>query len=127
MKISEERLVEWMKVSQKLKELKAEEQALRKELCSILFDNQSGEFKTSTETEHLVVVAESKVTRNIDATALTTMLSDLTDQERKAINYKPNLVLREYRKLPEDSKLHSVIIERPAMPTLDVTIKPMDD
>jgi len=121
--LNKETFLKWAKISADLKKIKAEEAALRKKLCSELFNNRTGEFKEVWEDDDIVVKGESKVTRNIDKVALLSMSSELTDEERECIKYTPELVLRPYRKLPEDSKLHEIITEKPAMPTLSLEFK----
>lgn len=120
----EDKYSDWYKLSLQVKELKAKEIKIRRELCAELFGGRVGEFTVKRDNPIYVLSAKSDVNRNIDETALLIMMDDLTDQERRCIKFSPKLVLGEYRKLDDDSKLHEVISESPAMPTLKIDIKP---
>lgn len=113
----------WYKMSLELKRIKAEEAALRRELCEELFDGKVGEFRVKEEFDDYIVTAESKVTRKLDSPQLDSIWDQLSPAEQGAIIHKPSLVLRNYRKLPDHCLLHSCITESPAMPTLKLEVK----
>ena len=118
--MDENTVLTWLSLSQRLKDLKAEEASLRRQLCSELFEGKEGEFKTQLKLGSVVVTGKSSVNRKIDQAVLNTIIDELSDEERMCIRYKPELELKSYRKLPENSLLHECITESPAMPTLDV-------
>lgn len=121
--MSEKKYKKWLGLQQQLAKIKAEELMLRKEICADLFDGEQGEFKVNKETRNLIVVATSKVTRSLDNEALSTMMSDLSDEEKDCVKFKPSLDTRKWRKLPEDCLLNQAVIEKPATPTLTVEVK----
>lgn len=118
-----DRYMELLALQQELAKVKKQELELRKELCNELFEGRVGEFKKEFETDRYEVEAQSKVTHNIDKTAFAAIVDELSDEELECIRYKPELDIRKWRKLPEDAILHEVVTEKPATPTLKITLK----
>ena len=118
----EKKLKKWYELSQKVKELKAKEQRLRREICEEMFDGKLGEFAVGREYGNYSVKATSRVTRSIDETVLESIEEDLTAQELSCIKRKASLVLASYKKLPGDSLLYEAITEKPAMPSLKLDL-----
>lgn len=114
--------LKWLNMSDRLKALKKEEAALRRELCSDLFNGKQGNFKEVYNDKGVHVVATSKLTNNLDERVLQSLMGGLSDVEKACIKWKPSLVAAHYKVLPEDSILHEAVTAKPAMPTLSVTI-----
>jgi hypothetical protein len=118
-----DKYMEWLALDQELKVLKAKEQMLRKELCEELFEGRVGEFKVDVDTDIYEVRATSKVNRKIDEQVYFSISEELSKEEKDCIKFKPSLDVRKWRKLPEDCILNEAIVESPAMPVLEVTVK----
>lgn len=119
MKELRQKLVEWEFAANDLKLAKDHEAKLRLVCVDELIgsrDVYEGSDKTTFDS--FIAVLTARVNRNVDATALESIWEDLTEEEKACINYKPRLNLAKYRKLPDDSILHSVITESPGVPTL---------
>ena len=115
----EEKLIEWEYTANELKLLRKKEADMRRVLVDELLkhsDTQEG--RDVTEFVQFNAVVNIKVNRNVDDAALTSIINDLSDDERASIVYKPSLDMRRYRKLPDSSILHSVVTAKPGMPTL---------
>jgi len=104
-----------------LKTLKAKELKLRKELCVDIFDGRVGVEKKKFTEDGFNINAENKVTYKLDPDSTTMMFSEFTDGDREAIKWKPELKMKEYKKISEGSLLHECITIKPATPTLKVT------
>jgi len=70
--------------------------------------------------EGLTVKAENGVSFNLDEPLVNQMFSELSDAEKSALVFKPSLILKVYKKLPENSLLHSAVTVKPSAPTLKI-------
>jgi hypothetical protein len=109
-------------MSVNLKQLKADEMRLRKEICAEILANKTPPCKTKANFGIIIVEAAMTVTHNIDEAALQSMVTELTPEERNAIKYKPSLLLRPYKQLSPESILHDAVVVRPNAPTLKVIV-----
>jgi hypothetical protein len=111
---------EWKELQKDLKRIKAREMELRKEICANILEGI--ELPASKKLEHAGerITAKQTLSYAIDESTLNTMWADLSNEEQSAIRFKPNLAMREYKKLPEDSILHEAVTCKPAAPTLKV-------
>jgi hypothetical protein len=117
-----EKIGRWHTLAQQLKEIKAEEMQLRKEICGHILQNKvppCSDVLTFSGSD-TILEAKQTVSHNIDEAALQSMVGDLDLEERNCIKYKPSLVLRPYKKLPDTSILHDAVIVKPSAPTLKV-------
>lgn len=117
------KVLEWMKLAADLKNLKAKEMELRKELCEeVLGDKVKG-------TDHLIVegldlAATGKVNTTLDPEMLQSIWNDLSQKERDCIVHKPSLVAKNYKDLDGTSTLHQAVTTKPGAPSLKV--KPVE-
>jgi|APSaa5957512535_1039671.scaffolds.fasta_scaffold409946_2 hypothetical protein len=103
-----------------LKEQKANEAKLRKEIAmEIGLENMKIGANKLTYGD-LVVTATRKVTRSLDQERLETEWDWLSEEERAAISWKASLSMREYSKLPDTEQLDEFIEVKPAMPSITV-------
>ena len=118
--MDEMRLKEWKEMSVQLKALKTAEMTLRKEICIDLFkgSTEAGRLKYDLKTIH--VQAENKINYKLDVESVKAMYEELSDVERDALRWSPELKLREYKKLSEISLLHECVVVKPAAPVLKV-------
>jgi hypothetical protein len=119
----EEKLEEWLTVSNQLKQLKDKEIKLRREICLELFEGKQGAFKHNQTFGILDVSAESKINRKIDLVTVNALYENLTNSEKACLRVKYELNMTQYKSLPEDSQLHEAVTETPSpTPVLKVTI-----
>jgi hypothetical protein len=115
-----EKLKKWQKMSNDLKTLKEKEAKLRIELCSEFLKNKVPPCKNKFEYEGFEIEAVRGVSFKLDESVVNQIYPDLPDEEKNAINFKPALKLREYKKLPESAMLREAVTMSPAMPTLKI-------
>lgn len=107
------------KIEQKiLKESKALEMKLRKEICTEIFENKQGKFKT----EYKDLKLESKVTIKLDEERWEIYKNspDLDPNVLNAVKDKPTLVMSAMKNIDEDSKFWNLISEHPAAPAITI-------
>lgn len=121
---------EWNTLAIKLKELKAKEAEIRRELCEKLFNGRVGGFKvkdhfTSDDGIDWEAVATSKVKVTVDRELLNSIWNDLTEEEQAIFRWKPEVNKTDYIKMKKaDPKMKSIVWdvfkEGVAMPTLEL-------
>lgn len=111
---------EWMQLQAQLKEIKAREMSLRKEICSAILKDTPLPVRKKYEVNGLVLEVDGKVTYSLDATVVNSLFDDLEDADKSSLDFKPSLKLREYKKLPESSLLHEAVTIKPAAPVLKI-------
>jgi len=113
------RVLYWDELYKKLAFIKAEENALRRELADGILQGRTGthHFKV----EDLKISAVGKTSDNVDSAALNAIWKDLTIEEKNSVRFKPEIISRLYKKLPANSRLSQVITTKPAMPSLKVS------
>lgn len=116
---NEEKLAKWQEVKNIFDLLKTAEMDLRKELCAHILGDKIKGNKTAAIGEKKVT-ATAKLNTSVDKELLRTIWTNLSADERKAIRFKPEVVAKEYGKIPNNSKLHQAVETKPGMPTLVV-------
>lgn len=113
---------QWLQAAADLKRMKGEELALRLEICKdVLGDKLEGTQNEFADNHRFKITATAKLNRTIDRSVLETIWEDLTDEERQCIDYKPSLVLGNYRQIEEEGgKLIDAVTVKPATPTLKI-------
>ena len=128
MNVTKKMLLDHAEALAQMKKFKKLELELRNKIISkYQFDAVEGVQKKTFETKDFVANIEIglKITRKLDADAVESLWSTMTENERALIKYNPALDLKEYRHLLEldgVGKLHQAIIETPAQPTIKVSI-----
>jgi hypothetical protein len=115
-----EKLIQWRKMSDDLKNLKEKEAKLRRELCGEFLKSKVPPCKNKFEYEGLEIEAVQGVSFKLDERVVDQIFPDLSDEEKNALNFKPALKLREYKKLPETAILREAVTMSPSMPTLKI-------
>jgi len=117
------KLKEWAEMSRELKKLRDAEAVLRREICAGIIANtpmENGRVTVKGESEDMDYKAVQTLTYKVDQAAVQALWANLSDTEKEAVVFKPNLALANYKKLPESSLLHEVVTTVLAMPTLEV-------
>ena len=91
---------------------------LRKEICAKILKGMSFPCKKTVEIEGYSVKAENTVSYNLNEALVNQMFAELSDTDKNALVFKPNLVLRMYKKLDKNSLLHEAVTVKPSAPTL---------
>ncbi len=123
-KLTKKKLQEWQEAKDDLQKAKDAEMAARKEICElILKGKQKGviHFKKFG----LDAAATAKLNQKLDAAILKSIFKKLNIKEKACIKYKPELVDKEYKKLPTDSIFHKAVESKPGTPALE--IKPIKE
>lgn len=118
--VTKQLIKEWHDLQLTLKDVKKHEMALRKEICNDLLKGETLPARKKVNIEGLEVKAENGVTHNFDQAVLNELLPELSSAEKMAIKWSPELKLRVYKKLPEESLLHEAIIVKPSAPILTI-------
>ncbi len=111
---------DWLQKSLELKDLKAAEMKLRKELCTEIFGGKVGKMRKKFMSDEFEVTAENSVAKKVDKEALTEMWDELSELEKAAIKWDPSLVAAGYKIVGENSILHECVTTKPTTPTLKV-------
>ena len=128
MSVTKKMLLDHAEAVAQLKKFKKLELELRNKIISkYQFESIEGVQKKHFQTTGFDADIEIglKLSRKLDADAIESLWSTMTEDERAAINYKPSLDLRSYKHLLETNsvgKLHQAITETPSQATLKVSI-----
>lgn len=111
---------EWLEVQAELRTLKARELKLRDRICAkILEDKLEG--AVTIKKPGYKVTATARVNRTIDRETLEALWEDLTPMEQESIDYKPNLVLANYKKIEQTGgKLLEAVTVKPGQASLKI-------
>lgn len=115
----EELIVKWIKLSNKLAQIKETEMDLRKQIADHILAGKVKGSKTATIGKYKLS-ATAKVNTKIEREELQAIWPDLTAAEKAAVKFDPKLVAVEYKKVPANSIIHSVITDTPGAPSLSV-------
>lgn len=122
MQITEDKILEWKSAKEELAVAKEAEMTLRKEICDvILVDRPKGATHFKDFGMDLTATGKFSVPK-IHKDLLTDLLPKLSKTERSCIRYKPELVSKNYKMLPEDSILHQAVISKDGTPDLKIKI-----
>lgn len=117
-------LKHWKQLCSKLKIMKEEEMELRKKIAAFYF--QDPKIGTNTHKQDGVVIKFKKsLNISVDAAVLPAVLKELPDDyEQHLVKYKPELMLKNYKTLPADSKaiFDECLIVKDASPSITVEL-----
>ena len=128
MSVTKKMITDHSEAVAQLKKYKKLELELRNKIISkYKFDSMEGIQKKGLATKDFSaeIAITRKLTRKLDADAVESLWSTMSEEERDAINHKPSLDLKAYKDLVETGTigvLHQAITETPAQPTLKVII-----
>lgn len=121
MAITKKKLQDWQKAKDTLAEAKEKEMELRREICSeILGDKLKG--TVHLKKFGLDAAAAGKLNTSLDADSLKPIFKKLSPEEKACIKYKPELIAKQYKLLPDDSILHQAVTSKPGTPSLTIKV-----
>lgn len=111
---------DWINARNVLAEAKIEELRLRNAICETHLEDILEGSSTSVFAD-LKITVTAKLNRSIDPSVLETIWDDLTGEEQECVQYKPALVLANYRKIEETGgKLMEAVTVKPAQSSLKI-------
>lgn len=111
--MNSEMIQQWLNAKEALNAAQAEERALRIKITSeILGDKIEG--SVTTTIDDIKCTAVGVISYKVDEAELDIIKDDLSEEELACIRYKPELNLKNYRKL-KDSILAKAIVAKPGM------------
>ena len=118
----EEWLEEWMNLSTDLRSMKKLEMEVRVKLVSFMEVNNftPGTYRHDFTSIYATITLKNNVT--IDKTLLEGLVDEMTQEEKDCIQYKPNLLNKNYKLLAVDERetLDKCLSVKPAAPALKV-------
>jgi len=122
-----ENIEKWIIAKQQLKEAKESELRCRADIyeeiakthSTILpYGKQSLTIKHVEGSYKVIINVRNRFT--IDSKELKAIWPSLSTEEYKIFKFKPDLIMSEYEKIPEQSMVHTCIQQKPAMCTLKI-------
>ena len=114
-----EKFQAWRDLSIEIKDLVAKEMIIRKQLVKQV----SEELGTHRLKDDIIeVTVKNGLYYYVDKEGLLAIWKMLSREEKDCIRWKPELSLREYKKLDEYSSLSRVITTKPSAPSMEVKI-----
>ncbi len=111
---------EWLEVTDELRTLKALEIKLRNKIAAPLLSEKVEGTVSATNTKYKIT-ATARVNRTIDREVLEAIWEDLSLDEQECIDYKPNLVLSNYKPYEETGgKLMEAVTVKPGQASLKI-------
>lgn len=110
----------WKKLSETLKDVKAREMILRKEIAADILEGLVPPCKHKMEFGVYNILVENTISHNVDRDVVNSIFGDLSIEDKEALKFNPELKLREYKKLPKDSLLHEAVTTKPSAPTIKI-------
>ncbi len=98
---------------------------LRKELCSEILKDISLPAKLTVILDGFKVKAKIDTTYKLDEAVINQIFEKLSDEEKGALKFRPELNLKMYKKLSDSSLLHAAVTTKPASPTLEIISEPV--
>jgi hypothetical protein len=112
---------EWMAAYETLQQAKADELRLRNAIC----DTHLTEKLEGTETTiygNLKIAVTARLHRTIDRPVLDSIWEDLSEEEKAAVDFKPNLKLTQYKQLEANGSLITeAVTVKPGQASLKIT------
>lgn len=117
----------WYEMNQQLKKLKAQEILLRKKIFGAAFPTPEEGTNNYELADGYVLKGKHTIQRDIDQGAFDAIKDKLRESKVNPdllVQYKPGLVLREYRKLTEEERLlfDQCLIIKPGSPALEIVL-----
>ena len=111
---------EWLEVSAQLRTLKAKELKLRDKIVKPLLEDKLEGAATSYKKGYKVT-ATARVNRTLDRELLEAIWEDLPLDEQEAVDWKPSLILQNYRRIEEQGgKLLEAVTVKPGQASLKI-------
>ena len=125
--VSQEELAEWYRLQEQLKKIKASEMLLRQKIFGAYFQAPVEGTNSAPLTDGWVLKGKYTINREIDPGAFGAMKEQFLRAGIAAdslVQYKPSLVLKEYRTLTEEQRqlFDSALILKPGSPALEIML-----
>jgi len=125
--VSQEDLVEWYRLQEELKRIKAVEIVLRQKIFGAYFPFPTEGTNSAPLADGWVLKGKYIINREIDLGSLGAMKEQFAQAgiaTDSLVQYKPSLVLKEYRKLTEEQRhlFDRALIVKPGSPTLEIVL-----
>ena len=125
--VSQEDLAEWYRLQEELKKVKASEMLLRQKIFAAYFPSPAEGTNSAPLADGWVLKGKHTINREIDPGALGALKDKLLEAGIKAdalVQYKPLLVLKEYRTLTEEQHqlFDQCLIVKPGSPALEIVL-----
>lgn len=125
--VSMQDLIEWDALQKELKLLKAKEMLIRKRLFALHFPTPTEGTNSVPLNAGWVLKGKYQIDRDVDVGALTTMAERLRAAKinvDKLVQYKPSLVLSEYRTLTAEEQhlFDQCLVVKPGSPSLEIVL-----
>jgi len=122
MKINSDLLANFTAAVLVAKDAKAAEAKLRQQICDELLEGKV-EGTHTFNIDGFKIKATKKITYSLDKEILAELYPNFDEDERACISYNPAFVKSAYQRLPHPDLMNSILITKPAMPSLVVTIE----
>ena len=125
--VSQEDLAEWYRLQDELKRIKASEMLLRQKIFGAYFPSPTEGTNSAPLADGWVLKGKHTINREIDPGALGAMKEQFVQAGIAAdslVQYKPSLVLKEYRTLTEEQRqlFDRALIVKPGSPALEIVL-----
>lgn len=125
--VTQEDLHKWYRLQDELKKIKASEMLLRQKIFGAYFQNPVEGTNSVALTDGWVLKGKHTINREIDPGALGAMKEQFVEAGISAdalVQYKPSLVLKEYRTLTEEQRqlFDRALIVKPGSPALEIVL-----
>ena len=125
--VSQADLAEWYRLQEELKRIKASEMLLRQRIFGAYFPSPVEGTNSAPLADGWVLKGKHTINRDIDPGALGAMKEQFAEAGISAdalVQYKPSLVLKEYRTLTEEQRqlFDRALIVKPGSPALEIVL-----
>ena len=125
--VSQEDLHEWYRLQDELKKIKASEMLLRQKIFGAYFPSPAEGTNSAPLAEGWVLKGKHTINREIDPGAFGAMKTRFAEAGIRAddlVQYKPSLVLKEYRTLTKEQHqlFDQCLIVKPGSPALEIVL-----
>lgn len=125
--VSQEDLAEWYRLQEELKKVKASEMLLRQKIFGAYFPSPTEGTNSAPLADGWVLKGKHTINREIDPGAFGAMKEQFAEAGIAAdsmVQYKPSLVLKEYRTLTEEQRqlFDRALIVKPGSPALEIVL-----
>lgn len=125
--VSHADLAEWYRLQEELKRIKASEMLLRQKIFGAYFPSPAEGTNSAPLADGWVLKGKHTINREIDPGALGAMKEQFAQAGIAAdslVQYKPSLVLKEYRTLTEEQRqlFDRALIVKPGCPALEIVL-----
>lgn len=125
--VSQEDLAEWYRLQEQLKKIKASEMLLRQKIFGAYFPSPAEGTNSAPLADGWILKGKHTINREIDPGALGALKTRFAEAGIRAddlVQYKPSLVLKEYRTLTDEQHqlFDQCLIVKPGSPALEIVL-----